>query len=75
MNIINIYLYKGENGVIQTPVKLPIPELKQMRRLVADEGKILVNGEERTSCIDVDIDKIDMWQEVYIKDEEPKTEI
>ena len=70
MNIINIYLYQGDNGVIQTPVKLPIPELKQMRRLVADEGKILVNGEERTSCIDVDIDKIDMWQEVDIKEEE-----
>ena len=75
MKIMNIYLYQGDNGVIQTPVKLPIQELKQMRRLVADEGKILVNGEERTSCIDVDIDKIDMWQEVDIDEEEPKTEI
>ena len=62
--------YQGDNGVIQTPVKLPIPELKQMRRLVADEGKILVNGDERTSCIDVDIDKIELWQEVDIKDEQ-----
>lgn len=68
MTIKNIYIYQGENGVIQTPVKLPIKELKQMRRLIADDGKELVKGEERTTCIDVEIDDISLWQEQDIQE-------
>ena len=61
-----IYIYLGEgNGGLQTPFKLlNATESKTMTRLIADEGKILVNGDVRTSCIDVENDAIDGWSEI-----------
>lgn len=70
MIIKNIYVYQGENGTIQTPVKLPMPETKQMRRLIADAGKELINGDEKTTCIDVEIDEIEKWTEVDVQAEQ-----
>lgn len=64
MKIKPIYIYNGENGVIQTPIKLPIPETKQMRRLIADEGKILKKGDMESTAIDVELDDIENWEEV-----------
>lgn len=69
MEIKTIYIYEGNNGTIQTPVKLPILETKQKRRLIADEGKELVNGSEHTTCIDVDIIDVQNWKEQDINQE------
>ena len=64
MQIKPIYIYTGENGTIQTPVKLPMQETKQMRRLIADEGKVLKKGEVESTAIDVDINDIENWVEM-----------
>ena len=63
MTIKPIYIYTGEGGTIQTTIKLPILETRQMRRLIADEGKELVKGAIHTNCIDVEIDEVDAWIE------------
>ena len=74
MTIKPIYIYEGFGGTIQTPVKLPIEETKQMKRLIADEGKILVNGEQQTTCIDVELNEIDLWSEIEESNQEEKEE-
>ena len=69
MTIIPVYIYEGVGGTIQTPIKLPLEETKQLARLIADEGKILVNGDQETTCIDVELQDIEYWQEVDAKEE------
>lgn len=61
-----IYVYLGEgNSGIQTPFKLlNATESKTLTRLIANDGKILVNGDVQTSCIDVENDAIDGWSEI-----------
>ena len=59
-----IYVYEGIVGTIQTPIQFPMQEARQMRRLIADEGKILVNDNERTNCIDVEIADVSNWSEI-----------
>ena len=68
MEIKTIYIYDGENGVIQTPIKLPITERKQLRRLVADQGKELINGDQHSVCVDVEIDDTKNWVETEINE-------
>lgn len=64
MQIKTVYIYSGIGGAIQTVIKLPMQETKQLKRLIADEGKVLVKGEEQTTCIDVEIDDVDNWSEI-----------
>lgn len=68
MEIRPIYVYDGENGVVQTPIKLPIPERKQMKRLIADKGKELINSDKHSVCIDVEIEDIENWIETTISE-------
>lgn len=70
MTLKPIYIYDGENGLIQTPVKLPLQEKRQMKRLIADEGKELVNGDVISTCIDVELADIENWQEVESQNKE-----
>ena len=61
----NILLYRyirTDGGVTHSPNKPDNTDYAIMYRLVADEGKELVNGDIRTCCIDVD--KADGWEEV-----------
>lgn len=68
MQIIKLYKYKRKNGgVTVSPVK-PSCEYNEMVRLVADEGKELVNGEQRTSCVDTET--AEGWIEVDMPIEE-----
>lgn len=64
MTNIPIYIYAGENGTIQSPIKLPIQESRQMRRLIADDGKELVKGDITTSVIDVELNDVENWTEI-----------
>ena len=54
MKIVNLYKYiRDDGGATVSPVK-PNIEYTEMFRLIADEGKELVNGDIHTSCIDVE---------------------
>lgn len=70
MTLKPIYIYEGENGLIQTTVKLPLQEKRQMKRLIADEGKELVNGDITSTCIDVELFDIENWIERNKEDEQ-----
>ena len=62
MQIIKLYKYIREDGGITVSPKKPDCEYTEMVRLVADEGKLLTNGEIETPCIDTDT--ADGWMEV-----------
>ena len=64
MTIKPVYIYEGIGGTIQSPIKLPIQESRQMRRLIADEGKELVKGDMTTSVIDVELNDVENWTEI-----------
>jgi hypothetical protein len=62
MQTINLYKYiREDGGTTISPVK-PDCEYTEMYRLVADEGKILVNGDILTYCTDVE--NPEGWSEV-----------
>lgn len=61
MQTITLYKYeRGNGGVTVSPIQ-PDAEYTVMYRLVADDGKMLVNGDVITSCIDVE--STDGWTE------------
>ena len=68
MQIINLYRYtRPDSGVSVSPAK-PDGEYTEMYRLVADDGKLLTNGETETFCIDTaDPTK---WSEIDVPEEE-----
>ena len=62
MQIIPLYKYEREDGGITvSPIK-PDCEYTEKYRLVADEGKVLTNGEIITSCTDVE--STEGWNEI-----------
>lgn len=67
MQIINLYKYIRENGGVTVSPNKPNVEYTEMYRLVADEGKMITNGEIVTSCIDVET--IEGWNEIEATDE------
>lgn len=55
MQIIPLYRYeRPEGGITVSPVRPNDIEFAIKYRLIADEGMILTDGENMTSCIDVD---------------------
>ena len=59
-----IYTYLGVNGTITSPVYLEgIYSVKKIR-LIADEGKILSNGDRRISSVIVQEDEVSNWAEI-----------
>lgn len=72
MQTITLYKYTRENGgTTVSPIK-PECEHTEMVRLVADDGKILTNGEVVTSCVDTDT--AEGWWEIDAP-EEPADEV
>ena len=72
MPIITLYRYERDGGGITvSPVK-PDKAYTLKYRLVADEGKVFVKGDDATTCLDVD--STDGWEEIEepeeIKEEE-----
>lgn len=68
MQIITLYKYeRADGGITVSPTK-PKGEYTEMYRLVADEGKVLTDGETMTSCTDTT--EVDKWQEVDAPEEE-----
>lgn len=65
-----LYKYtRPDGGTTVSPVK-PDCEYTVMYRLIADEGKILVKGDLRTSCTDTDT--TEGWTEEDYVDESPE---
>lgn len=62
MTKMEIYRYVGSNGVIDSPIKLPMPYTLRYR-LIADAGKELVNGDTTAVVIDVDASDVEKWSE------------
>lgn len=67
MPIITLYRYERDGGGITvSPVK-PDKHYDLLYRLVADEGKVLVNGDTMAVCIDVETAY--GWDEIPIPEE------
>lgn len=67
MPIIPVYKYKRQDGGITvSPVK-PSKKYTKMYRLVANEGKVFVNGDAVTTCLDVD--SLEGWTEVDVPEQ------
>lgn len=67
MQIINLYKYhRADGGVTVSPIK-PSGEYTEMYRLMADEGKVLTDGNSHTTCVDTD--NINEWEEVDVETE------
>lgn len=62
MTKMEIYRYIGSNGIIDSPIKLPM-DYTLRYRLIADKNKELVNGDTVATVIDVDVDDVDNWVE------------
>ena len=61
MQKITLYRYiRPDGGVTVSPVK-PDCEYTEMFRLIADDGMILTDGENQTTCTDTDAP--DKWSE------------
>ena len=73
MRTINLYKYVETNGTVITPHVRNEEDTPDSYRLIADEGKILKNGEILTYCVDTHT--IDGWKEIdYTATPEEKTE-
>ena len=59
-----LYIIQQPNGVITHTPEQPEEgvEYTTAYRLIADEGMILINGEQKTYCIDTDT--LEGWEEI-----------
>ena len=63
----NLYRYFGRNGMITSLVLLDNIEHLLMYRLIADEGKILTDGELLVKSIDIFAEDLSKWTEIEEK--------
>ena len=65
MQKVNLYRYDNEDGsVTVTPIQRNPTDPVYKMRLIADEGKILTDGEYKTPCIDCTLEDVDRWYEI-----------
>ena len=65
MQIVNLYRYEDENGVVTiTPNPRTETDEPSRLRLIADEGMILTDGNTKTPAKDVMLDEKDNWHEI-----------
>ena len=64
MTKIKKYKYLGRNGVLVSRILIEDVRNIPMFTLVADQGKILTNGEITTYSITVEEDEIKLWREI-----------
>lgn len=62
MKTVNLYKYVETNGTVVTPHARNEEDTPDSYRLIADEGKILKNGETLTYCVDTNT--TDGWEEI-----------
>jgi hypothetical protein len=62
MQTITLYRYTREGGGVTVSPEKPNCDYQERVRLIADEGKLLTDGNIETSCIDTD--SADGWWEI-----------
>lgn len=60
----DLYRYTGRNGIITSLVYLEDAKYYPMYRLIADEGKILTDGELKVKSIDIFAEDLGKWTEI-----------
>jgi hypothetical protein len=60
----DLYRYTGRNGIITSLVHLEDAKFYPMYRLIADEDKILTNGELKVKSIDIFAEDLGKWTEI-----------
>ena len=68
MRKIKKYKYLGRNGVLVSRIEIVGVDYIPMTEIIADEGKILTNGEITTYSITVEDAEIAEWKEIADKD-------
>lgn len=63
----NLYRYFGRNGMITSLVLLDNIEHLLMYRLIADEGKVLTDGDLKVKSIDIFAEDLNKWTEINEK--------
>ena len=63
----DLYRYTGRNGIITSLVHLEDAKFFPMYRLIADEGKVLTNGEVTLKSIDIFAEDLGKWTEINEK--------
>lgn len=74
MIVRDLYRYHGENGTVDTLVQLPLVS-EPLKRIEAELGMALTDGEALVRVIDVPAADVDKWSEVEYTpspDEEPE---
>ena len=60
----DLYRYTGRNGIITSLVHLDDAKFYPMYRLIADEGKVLTDGELTVKSIDIFAEDLGKWTEI-----------
>lgn len=60
----NLYRYFGRNGMITSLVLLDNIEHLLMYRLIAEDGKMLTDGELKVKSIDIFAEDLGKWTEI-----------
>lgn len=60
----DLYRYTGRNGIITSLVHLEDAKYYPMYRLIADEDKVLTDGELTVKSIDIFVEDLDKWTEI-----------
>lgn len=60
----DLYRYVGRNGIITSLVHLDDAKYYPMYRLIADEGKVLTDGELTVKSIDIFAEDLGKWTEI-----------
>ena len=60
----DLYRYIGRNGIITSLVHLEDAKYYPMYRLIADEGKMLTDGELIVKSIDIFAEDLSKWIEI-----------
>ena len=64
MKKIKKYKYLGRNGVLVSRIEIVGVDYIPMTEIIADEGKILTNGETSVYSITVEADEVNLWREI-----------
>lgn len=64
MTKIKKYKYLGRNGILVTRILIDGVNYIPMMTLIADEGKILTDGETTTYSITVENEEVNLWREI-----------
>lgn len=60
----NLYRYVGRNGIITSLVFLDDAKYYPMYRLIANENKILTDGQIKVPSVDIFVEDLDKWTEI-----------